>query len=191
MHIEIVYPPCEKPHLGWQKLALCCKWAFLLAGFLCAVVNLSTGGKAWCLVVIWALWMVWAQLVSPDIVEYNRISQTIKLIVNACILLCLIDWCLTPGWAAEIVPIVGYSSLLLVSVLFFTDAEAQRLNMFPMLLFCAASLIGSVIGLVTLQGGESWPPAVLCAVAVAVLVGCAAKLGKDFLRECRKRFCTK
>jgi hypothetical protein len=61
-------------HILQQNLMICCKWTFLFAGFICAVVNLSTGGKAWSIIVIWSMWLVWTQLVSPDMVEYNRIS---------------------------------------------------------------------------------------------------------------------
>ena len=189
MQIELIYPPVEKRRLARPRIAHYCKWAFLFAGLMCAVVNLSTGGKAWSVVVIWSMWMVWAQLISPDIVEFNRISQSIKLIVNACILLVMIDWLLTPGWAAEVVPIIGYSTLIIVSILFFTDMETQRQNMLPLLLFCAACLVGSIVGLATLREHESWPFAVLCAIAFSLLVGCAVNLGKDFLLECRKRFC--
>lgn len=191
MQIELIYPPVGKRRLDKQRIVRCCKWAFLFAGLMCAVVNISTGGKAWSVVVIWSMWMVWTQLVSPDTVEYNLISQTIKLIVNACILLVMIDWLLTPGWAAEVVPIIGYSTLILVSVLFFADMETQRQNMLPLLLFCVACLIGSIIGLIAIHEKESWPFAVLCAIAVSLLVGCAVNLGKDFLRECGKRFCSK
>ena len=190
MNIDIIYPPINKRHAGRQDLMVYCKWAFLFAGLICAVVNLSTGGKAWSIIVIWSMRLVWSQLVSPDMVEYNRISQTIKLIVNACILLALIEWLLVPGWAAEVVPIVCFFTLILVGILFFTDFQTQRQNMFPMLFFCVVCLIGSIIGLLA-RPVESWPLAVMGAVALSLLIGCAAKLGKDFLKECQKRFCIK
>jgi prepilin signal peptidase PulO-like enzyme (type II secretory pathway) len=89
------------------------------------------------------------------------------------------------------VAVTCFSALIFVSILFFTDFETQRQNMFPMLFFCVTCLIGSIIGLVTIHGGETWTFAVLGALAVSLLIGCAAKLGKEFVRECKKYFCTK
>jgi hypothetical protein len=194
MNIKSNYPMIEKQnvlHILQQNLMICCKWTFLFAGFICAVVNLSTGGKAWSIIVIWSMWLVWTQLVSPDMVEYNRISQTIKLIVNSCILLLLLDVIVISGSTKEAVAVTCFSALIFVSILFFTDFETQRQNMFPMLFFCVTCLIGSIIGLVTIHGGETWTFAVLGALAVSLLIGCAAKLGKEFVRECKKYFCTK
>lgn len=191
MNVRITYPPAEKRHTAKQKLISCCKWTFLFAGLLCAAVNVSTCGKSWSLIVIWSMWLVWTQLVSPDMVEYNRISQTIKLIVNACILLFLVDVIAAPGWAIEVVSIVGFSALILVAVLFFTDFETQRQNMFPMLLFCAACLTGAVVGLIGQHWTGSWTFTVMGTVALSLLVGCAVKLGKEFLTDFRKYFCAR
>jgi len=192
MEIKNVYPTVGKKTLIRRWLTLSFKWVFLFAALICGVINLAIGGKAWSVVVIWSLWMVWTQFVNPDLVEYNRISQTIKFIVNSCILLGLIDLILAPGWSVKVISIICFSALILVSVLFFTDYRTQRQNMFPMLIFSLFCIIGSVIGLVARQNEDAvWTLTVTAAVAFFLLLFCALNLGRDFLTEMKKRFSVK
>lgn len=191
MKIDITYPQPGKEQALRRHFIAALRWPFLFAAFICPVINLVVGGKAWSAVVVWSLWMVWSGAVSPSLVEYNRISQSIKSIVNACVLLFLIDWLLAPGWAIETVPIVCFSGLAASGVLFFTDLQRQKQNMFPMMLLTVGSLLGSVIGLSLWHQETRWAMAVMGAVAFSLLVGCAATLGPDFLRDVKKRFHTK
>ena len=191
MKVKVTYLTAAKRRFARRDVISCCKWLLLFAGFLCAVLNALIGGRAWSVIVIWSMWLVWAQLISPDMVEYNLISQFIKLTANCCVLLTLIDALLTPGWAVEAVPVICFSALLAVGILFFADFETQRQNMFPMLFLCIACLLGSVIGLVVWQGNGRWAIAVTGVCALSLLVGCAAKLGGAAVTEIKKRFCAK
>ncbi|MGI6579212.1 MAG: DUF6320 domain-containing protein [Saccharofermentanales bacterium] len=192
MEIKNIYPTVEKRKLIRQNLMLYSKWSFIFAGLICAVINLFTGGKAWSIVVIWSMWLVWSQLISPDMVEYNRISQTIKFIINSCVLLGLIDIFLAPGWSVKVIVIICFSALILVSVLFFTDFETQRQNMFPMLNFCTLSLLASIVGLVIEQNEDTyWTFVVMGSIAFLLLLAFIVLLGKDFLIEIKKRYSLK
>lgn len=191
MDVKIAYPEVRQRKEFARCLASVLKWTFLFAGFICIALNLVTGGKAWSVIVAWSLWLLWTQVVSPDLVEYNFISQLIKLVVNGCILLVFIDMLITPGWAVEVVPIIFFSALLTVGVLFFADFERQRQNMFPMLLLNGVCLIGSIIGLIVWHEETRWVFVVVGVFALSLLVGCFAKLRLDFIKECRKLFSTK
>lgn len=191
MNVRETYPDVKRRGRGRQTLMTVCKWAFPAAGFICVLLNILIAGKAWSAIVAWSLWIAWAQIVSPDLVEFNRISQLIKLVINSCILLVLIDLLLTPGWAVEVVPIVCFSSLLITGVLFFTDLEKQKQNMMPMLFMSAACLVGAVIGLILWHGEGRWTLAVMGASALLLPIGCFARLGREFWVEFKKRFCAK
>ncbi len=199
MEIEIVYPPLARPAsgpsdqptarrrrrsglIGWAR------WPFLLAGAVCLLVDLLTGGLFWSPVVLWSLWMVWSFLFSPALVEVNRISQVVKFVVDAVVLLVLIDFLLSPGWAAVVVPVVGCGAMVLVGVLFFTDLERQRQNMMPMLGLAGLSLLLAVAGLIVFQGGTVWPFVVLLATSGTLLLVSTVALGGAFVRELHKRF---
>lgn len=188
MRLKITYPTVKRSSLRLKKLLAFIRWAVVFSGYICVIMNLVTGGKAWSAVVVMSLYTVWTLVLSPDLVEYNRISQFIKLITCSCILLTLIDVFLSPGWAIEVVPIVCFCGLTVAGVLFFTDLERQKQNMLPMLLLIFFSLIGAVVGLCVWHEESRWALAVMGAFALALLIACAVTLGSDFVRELQRRF---
>jgi len=191
MKIEITYPEPTKAALQRSRILRFARIPFLLAAYLCPILNLFFGGSAWSVVVLWALWMVWSLAFSPDLVEYNRISQTIKTVEYACILMILIDLLLAPGWAVDVVFIVCFSSLILTAGLFFSDLHKQKQNMLPMLIFIAISIAASIAGLTLWKGREMWPALLAGVLALALAAACYSALGRDFLIEFKKRFHTK
>lgn len=191
MKVEVIYPPVERRRLQRRRLLRILQWPFLLAAYLCPIINLLTGGKAWSVIVLMSLYMAWKLVLSTDLVEYNRISQFTKLIVCTCVLLSLIDGLLAPGWAVEVVPMVCFGGLVVAGILFFTDLERQKQNMLPMLVLIVMAMIGSVVGVSIWHDQVYWPMVVMGALALALLVGCAATLGGDFLRELKRRLHTK
>ncbi len=189
--IEIIYPERTRQALHRSRMIRFLRWPFLIAAYLCPILNLLFGGQAWSVVVLWALWMVWSMLLSPDLVEYNRLSQTVKLVEYACVLMILIDVLLSPGWAAEVVYIVCFSTLIVTAVLFFTDLNKQKQNMLPMLLFMAVSVAASIAGVTIWKGKSLWPAMLAGVLALALALACFSVLGRDFLLEFKKRFHTK
>lgn len=188
MKIKITYPTVEKPRLKTDRFLRMTKWVLLLAAILCPIINIAVQGKAWSLIVLMSIYTVWTLVLSPDLVEYNRISQSIKLITCSCILLCLIDYFLVPGWAIEVVPIVCFCGLATSGVMFFTDIDRQKQNMLPILLLIFLAIAGSIIGLCLWHGEGRWSLIVMGNVAVFLLIVCIVALRKDFLRELQRRF---
>ncbi|WP_425755342.1 DUF6320 domain-containing protein [Ihubacter sp. rT4E-8] len=191
MKLDITYPTVERRRLQRKKLLHIVRWPVLFAALICPVVNLVTGGAAWSIIVLMVLYMLWTLVLSPDLVEYNRISQFIKTIVCTCILLTLIDVFLAPGWAIEVVPIVCFTGLAVAGILFFTDLERQKQNMLPMLLLILFAIAGSVIGLSLWHEESRWALAVMGVFAICLLFACMISLGSEFLRELKRRFHTK
>ena len=106
MKIEITYPPVSKKNFQRKRLLDILKWPFLLAAYICPIVNLAVGGKAWSIAAVTAIYMIWTLVFSTDLVEYNRISQFIKLIIWATLLMGMIEVFIAPGWAVTVMPIV-------------------------------------------------------------------------------------
>ncbi len=188
MDIEIVYPTTtpQQRHRAW--FINWAKWPFLAAAYACPILNLALGWPAWSVVVLWSLWILWSFTLSPALVELNRISQAVKLVVDAVILLVLIDWLLAPGWAAEVVPIVSFGALIVVGVLFFTDFRRQRQNMAPMLVLAVLCLVMGVGGLAFWGGQPKWPLIVLSSLAGALIIATILVPGASLIREAKKRF---
>ena len=188
MKVDITYPALGKQKQVKRKLIKAAGLVLLSAAVICPIVNIAVGGKAWSLIVLLGLYMVWTLVLSPDLVEYNRISQFIKLLLCSCLMLILIELFLAPGWAGVVVPIVGFGGLIVCAALFFSDMERQRQNMLPMLSLIFLSALGSAAGLLWLKPEIRWPLAVMGLLSLALLIACAAALGRGFLIEFQKRF---
>lgn len=191
MKIKITYPKVSPKIIKHQKLINVMKWPLLIAVVICPIINLITGGKAWSLVVLMSIYMAWDLVISRDLVEYNRISQFVKLITLTSLLLITIDVFLSPGWALETVPILIFSGLIVTSVLFFTDIERQKQNIFPFLFLILLSIFSSIIGLSFYHEKDSWPLAVMGAVALFLLITLTITLKENIINELKKGFSVK
>ena len=191
MKIKITYPKVSPKIIKHQRLINFMKWPLLIAVVICPIINLITGGKAWSLVVLMSIYMAWDLVISRDLVEYNRISQFVKLITLTSLLLITIDIFLAPGWALEAVPILIFSGLIVTSVLFFTDIERQKQNIFPFLFLILLSIFSSVIGLSFYHEKDSWPLTVMGAVALFLLITLSITLKENIINELKKGFSLK
>ena len=191
MKIKITYPKVSPKIIKHQRLINFMKWPLLIAVVICPIINLITGGKAWSLVVLMSIYMVWDLVISRDLVEYNRISQFVKLITLTSLLLITIDVFLAPGWALEAVPILIFSGLIVTSVLFFTDIERQKQNIFPFLFLILLSIFSSIIGLSFYHEKDSWPLIVMGAVALFLLITLSITLKENIINELKKGFSVK
>ena len=191
MKIKITYPKVSPKIIKHQRLINFMKWPLLIAVVICPIINLITGGKAWSLVVLMSIYMVWDLVISRDLVEYNRISQFVKLITLTSLLLITIDVFLAPGWALEAVPILIFSGLIVTSVLFFTDIEKQKQNIFPFLFLILLSIFSSIIGLSFYHEKDSWPLTVMGVVALFLLITLSITLKENIINEIKKGFSVK
>ena len=191
MKIKITYPKVSPKIIKHQRLINFMKWPLLIAVVICPIINLITGGKAWSLVVLMSIYMAWNLVISRDLVEYNRISQFVKLITLTSLLLITIDVFLAPGWALEAVPILIFSGLIVTSVLFFTDIERQKQNIFPFLFLILLSIISSIVGLSFYHEKDSWPLTVMGVVALFLLITLSITLKENIINELKKGFSVK
>ena len=191
MKIKITYPKVSPKIIKHQRLINFMKWPLLIAVVICPIINLITGGKAWSLVVLMSIYMAWDLVISRDLVEYNRISQFVKLITLTSLLLITIDIFLAPGWALEAVPILIFSGLIVTSVLFFTDIERQKQNIFPFLFLILLSIFSSIVGLSFYHEKDSWPLTVMGIVALFLLITLSITLKENIINELKKGFSVK
>lgn len=191
MKIKITYPKVSPKIIKHQRLINFMKWPLLIAVVICPIINLITGGKAWSLVVLMSIYMAWDLVISRDLVEYNRISQFVKLITLTSLLLITIDIFLAPGWALEAVPILIFSGLIITSVLFFTDIERQKQNIFPFLFLILLSIFSSIVGLSFYHEKDSWPLTVMGIVALFLLITLSITLKENIINELKKGFSVK
>ena len=188
MRVEITYPSVTRASRSRRRMLSVLRFPFIGAAIASLAVNLWVGGPLWSIIVIPALYVVWRLVLAPDLVEYNRISQSIKAVVWSCILLTLIDIFLVHGFAIFVIPIVCFGGLVVCMVLFFTNLETQKHNMLPLVFFIFASVLGSAVALYFRHADGDWPYMVLLVLSVLFLLSLIIILGQDFKTELKRRF---
>lgn len=190
MKVKITYPKVKRKRMEYKKLINIIKWPIIIAIIASAIVNSLIGGKAWSVIVIWSIYMLWKLVLSPDLVEYNRISQFVKFVILSSVLLILIDKFLISGWAVNVVLIILVSSLLIAGILLFTDLERQKQNMQPLLLLIFLAFLISGIGLCIYDGKGRWILMVMGALALVLLITFIIVLKDYLIKELKKIFHT-
>lgn len=164
------------------------RWPFLSAAAACIIVNVAIAGPLWGVIAVLVLYIVWTLILSPDLVEYNRMSQSIKIVAWVSILLAFIDLFLVHNFALFVIPIVCFSGLVVSIVLFFTDLQRQKHNLLPLILFEVVSMIGSGIILCLWKSPHNWPYIVLLSLSILSFFAMVIVLGQDFKIELQRRF---
>lgn len=186
MKIEITYPASGKS-FDRRRLVRAARWPFLGAGAACCMLNLFLGGPVWSAVAVWGLIMVWTNVIALAMVDYNRLSQSVKLFLQSCVMLILVDVCLVPGKLFFVLPMVGFGGLTVLAVLFFSDMRRQQQNVMPLILLSVSLLCADLVGALV-QKTWPWTSIVLGAVSVVLLVSIAAVLGKLLWTGLKKYF---
>ena len=188
MHVKQTYPSVKKGSKNRRQMLAILRWPFLSAAAACIIVNLAVSGPWWGVIAVLMLYIVWTLILSPDLIEYNRMSQSIKIVAWVSILLALIDILLVHSFALFVIPIVCFSGLVVCIVLFFTDLRRQKHNMLPLILFEVVSMIGSGIVLCLWNDPNNWPYIVLLSLSVLSFLSKVIVLGRDFKIELERRF---
>lgn len=187
VEVTITYPKLRKKIINEHRIKSIFFWSFLLIGLACGIVNLCVGGKAWSVVVIWSLRLIWSCTITRPLVENHWMGRTTHFIVSICALLVLIDVLLAPGWAGFVVPIIGFGLLIALAAIFFSNLPRRRQNvlvMFWVSLAGIAAFLCAVFGWISLN----WPMIVLGSVAPSMLIASIAVLRRQFFIELGKRF---
>lgn len=188
MHVKQTYPSVKKGSKNRRRMLSILRWPFLFVSIAAIAVNIAVEGPLWGVIAVLTLYVVWRLILSPDLVEYNRMSQSIKIVTWVSILLALIDILLVHSFALFVIPIVCFSGLVVCIVLFFTNIQTQKHNMLPLILFEVVSVIGSTIVLCLWKNVNNWPYIVLLSLSVLSLLSMVIVLGRDFRIEIKRRF---
>ena len=188
MEIKNIYPTLTRATRNRRKMLIVLRWPFILSAIASVIVNFLIGGPQWSIVAAFSLFAVWNLFLSIDLVEYNRTSQSVKMLVYVSILLALIDIFITDIFAWFVIPLVCFGGLTVCIALFFSNFDKQKHNMLPLISFAFISVIASLLTLLLNSGIESWPFIILLGLSVLFLIVLIILVKQDFARELRKRF---
>ena len=188
MKININYPEkIKKQSFHFDNLRIIFGSLMIPAAIACIIVNICIGGPAWCVVAIWAEITIWRVFLSPDLLEINLISQTIKALFYAVVLLALIHLLIAPSNATFVIPIVVFGALIVTTIFLFIDSKTQMHNIMPMfwaIFFSILVFILALCGVIRL----TWPMIVLGCVAIGITVICIIRFKFELIEELKKRF---
>ena len=187
MKINKTYPEVSKKIFQRRRILKILQWPFILTAIIAPFVNYYFGGLPWSILVVAGLYMLWHLLIQTDLIEYNRISQFIKLSIYTCIMILLIDLFLVGGWAVEIVSIINFCALVISAILLFTDFNRQKQNLMPIFLLIVIAFVWATVGLMSMNV-STWLLIVLASLSILFLLVIVIVLKEDFIRELKCRF---
>lgn len=188
MSIEIhrIYPKRKPRGFFRRNRQDLLRSAFLLAAYTCLIVNLSTGGMPWSLIVIGGLCVAWVAFVYRPLVENTLIKKLSDVTIAVCFYLFLVDAILQQGWSNIVVPIVFFSDLVLIGFIFLVFFKKQKRSFMPLFELILGGLIAILLSLTGVQT-LNWPRIVVGSVSLGLLVLSVALFPKDMVRELRKK----
>ena len=187
MNPKIIYPIPDRQSTLYRNLRSVTRIVFILAAFVCLLVNILVKGKPWSLIVIWSLFCAWRLFFSLRLVEFSIFAHNVKITLYIVVLLYLIDRFLAPGWGETVIPIVLFGDLLIMLVVFLMTYDRKERHVVSI----------TMLGLINLAmipySLHSWPItnwiafAFLCASSVLFIVLLIINR-KQLIHELKVRF---
>lgn len=141
MNPKIIYPLPAQQRSFYRYLRYYSRFALIIAGLTCLIVNYFTGGKAWSIIVVWSLFSIWRLFFSLRLVEFSIYSHAIKVTFYLVILLILIDSLLAHGWAQTVVPIVLFGYFLVMFILYFAIYSRKQRHLVSIMMLGLLNLV--------------------------------------------------
>lgn len=161
----------------------------LLSAFslISAVVNISTGGKAWSLIVVAGAWMFWLNIVKKPLIENSAANRLSQLLLSSCATLMVIDLIYGSGFMHLVLPILMFSMLIILGAIFFLNFRKQRRNLMPLYYMVGGAgltVLGAFIGILRFN----WATIVLAGISAFYLAISIIWFRAPLLTELKKRF---
>ncbi len=184
-----LYPPVKSQPMRLNAVR---KWAFraMLSAFLiCAVINLSIGGKPWVLLLALAEYIFYSAFLSKALIESSLLERFVSIMFSGSILLLLTSlW--GSGSAEVALPLTCFGMLCLSCVISLLEYKNHRKNLLPIIIVFATSVAVALIGLF-MPWGMNWPSIVLLSTSVVLIILALLLFRETISIELRKRFSVK
>lgn len=183
------YPKKSGRSMFMYRFRQVLRWLMLIAVISCPIVNYYTGKPYWSPVVLWSLFFLWKMFMAPDVLEMNSLGLVFRAGSYSLVLITLIGLLLSPGWIGFVLPIIGFSILILSAVFYLINKRRHRHDAMPLIWEVLVALIVVLI-VYEVTGQLNWPMIVLGGVAAFIAVMGLLAFGKDIWHELVKRFHT-
>ena len=153
---------------------------------ICPIVNYYTGGKAWSVIADVSMIFFWMEFLAPDILENNAMRQVFRVGTFAIVINTLIGLLLSPGWLGFVLPIIGFSTLIISVILFLSNLERHRNCIMPLLLETLMALAGFFVAN-AVEETLNWPIITLGALSFTIAILGLIVFHNDIWTELKKR----
>ncbi|MEZ4357960.1 MAG: DUF6320 domain-containing protein [Eubacteriales bacterium] len=182
------YPDVNKKSFTLYDIRNILLW-ILVAGLIsCGIVNLCVGGRPWFLYVLGAEIIFFVIFVYHPLVDHSFIQKFFLTTLLVCAYLLMIDYLNgNEGWSSLVVPIVCFSSLIVLGIMFFLYFQKQKQNFVSIYTLVFGSMIAVIMGIFGLFT-INWPLIVLGSLALALFIISIVIFLKPLKRELKKKF---
>ena len=187
--LEITYAPKGSSSRFVYMLRQIARWLMLLGFIACPAVNYLTGGPAWSIIVMVSILFA-RTYVSPDVLEFSTTGQSLRIGAFAIVLTTLIGILLSPGWLGFVLPIIGFSILILSGVFFFINVDRHRNNIMPLIWEIIMALAACIVVYIR-DGKLNWPMVTMGSLALLMALTGMVAFRRDIWRELAKRLHTR
>ena len=184
--IRIEYSDKTKGSLFLFWLIKVLKMLTFMGIIICPVVNYYTGGKAWSVIADVSMIFFWMEFLAPDILENNAMRQVFRVGTFAIVINTLIGLLLSPGWLGFVLPIIGFSTLIISVILFLSNLERHRNCIMPLLLETLMALAGFFVAN-AVEETLNWPIITLGALSFTIAILGLIVFHNDIWTELKKR----
>lgn len=184
--IRIEYSDKTKGSLFLFWLIKVLKMLTFMGIIICPIVNYYTGGKAWSVIADVSMIFFWMEFLAPDILENNAMRQVFRVGTFAIVINTLIGLLLSPGWLGFVLPIIGFSTLIISVILFLSNLERHRNCIMPLLLETLMALAGFFVAN-AVEETLNWPIITLGALSFTIAVLGLIVFHNDIWTELKKR----
>lgn len=151
MNPKIIYPIPGNQGTFYKRLRNFARILFLLASFVCLLINFLVKGKPWSIIVVWSLFSIWRLVFSLHLVEFSIFSHAGRVTFYIIGLLILIEHFLASGWAQTVIPIILFADLLVMFIVFFATYERRERHLVSILFLGILNLVSIPYSI------RSWP----------------------------------
>lgn len=190
MEMKNVYPPVKRRSRVADIARTVFKWILAAGCAASVIVNILTGSPYWSATVVTGCCVLWYLFLSPRLVESNAIGFFIRLTGCSCIMLSVIGYTLSPGWAGFVIPMVSGGGILISMILLLSDKEGQKNNVHPALILSVVTITASLIYYFRDKTvfRDRLVSGISALTGLVFIIVAVSALGMDFFRELRRRF---
>lgn len=161
---------------------------FIAAIIVCGIVNICIGGEPWVFYVVGAEVVFWTLFMRWPLVETSFMTKLFEAVAVVIGYLYLINGLSKGHWVQDVTPIVLFSMIIVLSILFIADKKRKERNIIPIIILILGAIVMFMFAVFLAE--ISWQIIVLGAVALLSIGALISFFFKPLTEEFKKRFHT-